>query len=155
MKPEQQLEETEAWYAVRWERLRELLRDTDLEEVACAIMANGSASFYEPPTYAQILYSLQHDRSQAQNHADTLLTRIENLEQLLVQVEQVFAPSYTPTPLPPMTPDEEAEASMLPSGWMCQYCGNCADELEDIQHDENCLWLAIHHVLYKEKRNDQ
>ena len=48
------------WYAVRWERLRDLLKDTDLWEQANCIMANGTASATEPPTYAQILNMQQY-----------------------------------------------------------------------------------------------
>lgn len=45
----------EEWYGVRWERLRDLLRGTDLWPHACDIMANGTDGMREPPTYARTL----------------------------------------------------------------------------------------------------
>lgn len=54
---------TYQWYAERWERLRELIHDNALhiEDEACCIMANGTASAGEPPTYAQQMNGLRHE----------------------------------------------------------------------------------------------
>jgi len=52
------------WYAVRWERLRDLLKDTDLWDQANCIIANGTASATEPPTYMQII-NMQNHRIEA------------------------------------------------------------------------------------------
>lgn len=48
------------WYAQRWDRLRELIRGTDIEEAACSIMANGTASVTEPNTASQQYNNLAH-----------------------------------------------------------------------------------------------
>jgi hypothetical protein len=58
-------EHTEDFYASRWERLRTLVRSTDLDAPACAIMANGTATPDEPPTYPQRLAILTHERDEA------------------------------------------------------------------------------------------
>jgi len=46
---------TSEFYAVRFQRLRDLLKDTPYFEKFCAISANGTANPYENPTYAQQL----------------------------------------------------------------------------------------------------
>lgn len=51
--------DTQDWYAARWERLRDLLRGTEFEDTACAIMANGTGAPGEPPTYAQTINQLR------------------------------------------------------------------------------------------------
>lgn len=53
------------FYGQRWDRLRELVRGTDLEDEACAIMANGTASPSEPPTASQQFHMLEHDLAKA------------------------------------------------------------------------------------------
>ena len=48
-KAERRRDFIERWYGVRWARLRELFCGTEIEEIACCIMANGTASVNEPP----------------------------------------------------------------------------------------------------------
>lgn len=43
---------TEEWYAVRFERLKDLCKEHGLWDKAAAIMANGTEDTYEPPSYA-------------------------------------------------------------------------------------------------------
>jgi hypothetical protein len=58
------LEHCHEWYAVRWERLRQLIHDDarHIEGEACAVMANGTTTPDDPPTYAQQMNALIHER---------------------------------------------------------------------------------------------
>ena len=58
-------EHTVQWYGVRWKRLQELLKegDTDLHVQVCNIMANGTVGCWEPPTYAQQINQLRHEKN--------------------------------------------------------------------------------------------
>lgn len=74
---ERSLSFSREWYAVRWERLRDLLRGTTHEQHACAIMANGTTlrnddgSFSaEPPTYAQLLSTKEWRAEAAEKRAE-------------------------------------------------------------------------------------
>lgn len=50
------------WYAERWERLRQLIHDDarHIEDEACCVMANGTATPGEPPTYGQTVSVLRN-----------------------------------------------------------------------------------------------
>lgn len=47
------LESSQEWYSVRWEKLRDLLIDTEYWTKANCIMANGVNDIHDPPTYQQ------------------------------------------------------------------------------------------------------
>lgn len=51
------------WYAVRWERLRQLIHDDarHIEDAAISVMANGTTDTMDPPTYAQQMASLRSE----------------------------------------------------------------------------------------------
>ena len=55
------------FYATRWRRLRDLIHDNALhiEEEACAIMANGTPTPNDPPTYDQLMNALRYERDNA------------------------------------------------------------------------------------------
>lgn len=55
------------WYGQRWDRLRELLKGTDLEEQACCIMANGTATIFESPTASQQFHALEYDLTKSRH----------------------------------------------------------------------------------------
>lgn len=50
------------WYAARWERLRQLIHDDarHIEDDACRVMANGTVSPDETPTYARTVSVLRN-----------------------------------------------------------------------------------------------
>lgn len=49
----EKLESSQEWYSARWEKLRDLLRDTEYWTRANSIMANGVNDIHDPPTYQQ------------------------------------------------------------------------------------------------------
>lgn len=52
------LDFSQSWYAARWERLDQLVREEATEEFKSRwfnVMANGTADVHEPPTYAGLL----------------------------------------------------------------------------------------------------
>jgi hypothetical protein len=53
-------EHTEEWYAVRMERLQDLGKDHGIWPEMAAIIANGTVTGNEPPTYAQQLIMAKH-----------------------------------------------------------------------------------------------
>lgn len=68
---------TEQWYAERLVRLRKLADDNGLTTEHCSIVANGTASATEPPTYAQQLNIAKHRANKAEQRADTLTRQLE------------------------------------------------------------------------------
>lgn len=78
---------THQWYAVRWERLRQLIKDEapGIEDKACCVMANATAYHMEPPTYDQILAQknceIKAMESAIQQERDLLVALIEDLWQ--------------------------------------------------------------------------
>ncbi len=66
-----EVDHTREWYAVRWRRLRDLIHENALhiENEACSIMANGTATPKEPPSYATLL-----------NARDAEITRLRRFE---------------------------------------------------------------------------
>jgi hypothetical protein len=65
------------WYAVRFERLRDLAKEHGIWDKAAAIMANGTVAGlpgrpYEPPTYAQLLNQERHRAEKAEQERDRL-----------------------------------------------------------------------------------
>lgn len=46
-------EHTEYWYGCRIRRIRDLLKGTEYEEPLISILANGTATHAEPPSYQQ------------------------------------------------------------------------------------------------------
>lgn len=80
-------ESTRQWYAVRWVRLKELLRGTTYWQEAMCTVANGTANVHEPPTYAQQLNMMRfaEERAIAQRdvaRADLATARRELAEAL-------------------------------------------------------------------------
>lgn len=84
---------THQWYAERWERLRDLFRGQEIEQAACAIMANGTADPCEPPAYAQLLNTERHRREAAESKLTALQQRAEAAEaergELLKQLSRI------------------------------------------------------------------
>jgi hypothetical protein len=61
---------TQEWYAVRFERLRDLGKQHGIwNEMAC-IIANGTANVSEPPSYAQLLNTALHRAKAAEKERD-------------------------------------------------------------------------------------
>lgn len=58
---ETRVKHVQDFYAVRIERLKDLLRDTQFEAQALAVLAYGTADPFEPPTYTQIIRSLRNE----------------------------------------------------------------------------------------------
>lgn len=65
-------EEQESFYAVRWQRLRELLQGTSFWTRACAIMANGTATPEECPVYSILINKLKNERDAVIKERDEL-----------------------------------------------------------------------------------
>jgi hypothetical protein len=101
---QRQRDHTEQWYAVRFERLRDLARDrskaaergSELAQVwsdIASILANGTLGPpdhpYEPPTYAQQLNVAKHRTEQAEAQRDQ--ARQEVLEEVRREAIQLFA----------------------------------------------------------------
>lgn len=57
------LEFRDSWYAVRFKRLREWVKDLPEKKRKeyFSIVANGTSNQFEPPTYAQIINILKHE----------------------------------------------------------------------------------------------
>ena len=70
---------TEQWYAERFERLADLGKSAGCWDAMAAIIANGTADPYEPPTYAQQLVRANHRADVAERERDQLLAEVERL----------------------------------------------------------------------------
>lgn len=70
------------WYSVRWERLKNLLKDTEYSNSANSIMANGTADPFEPPTYEQQFNMLKYKLEEAEKN---LRAKEELLNELIHQ----------------------------------------------------------------------
>lgn len=69
-----QLQRTEAWYALRFQRLRDLaysLPEPQRTQLYF-ILANGVADEVEPPSYADLLKRLEQQRATAREELATL-----------------------------------------------------------------------------------
>lgn len=64
-----ELEFTHQWYAVRWQRLGDLIRDEapQILDRACSVMANGTADTNDPPNYDEILNRLRYELTLAKS----------------------------------------------------------------------------------------
>jgi hypothetical protein len=72
------LDNSRAWYAVRWERLKNLLRDTEYHRPACSIMANGTSDHFDPPTYEQQLNILKANLAECKKELKAKEELLEN-----------------------------------------------------------------------------
>ena len=72
-------EYTEHWYAVRIERLKDLAKERGIWDEMAAIIANGSASVTEPPTYAQQLNIAKHRAEAAELRAQDAEQEVKRL----------------------------------------------------------------------------
>jgi hypothetical protein len=70
---------TQQWYAERFERLRGLCREAGVEDQFCNIVANGTASALEPPTYAQQLNRTLHRAEKAEARIKALEAGVRRL----------------------------------------------------------------------------
>ena len=70
---------TEQWYAERFERLADLGKSAGCWDVMAAIIANGTADPYEPPTYAQQLVRANHRADVAERERDQLRAEVDAL----------------------------------------------------------------------------
>lgn len=70
---------TEQWYAERFERLADLGKSAGCWDAMAAIIANGTADPYEPPTYAQQLVRANHRADVAERERDQLRAKVEAL----------------------------------------------------------------------------
>ena len=87
MTPEESKQHTVEFYAVRWERLRQLIHDNacHIEDEACCIMANGTASPDEPPTYAQLINTANSRGNRLQFDLNRANDEIKRLKELFEQ----------------------------------------------------------------------
>ena len=62
MTPQEEIDFTTQWYAVRIRRIRDLIEEKapELNHELCAVLANETATSLEPPSYSQILNGLRH-----------------------------------------------------------------------------------------------
>jgi hypothetical protein len=97
----EEVDRTRDWYAVRWRRLRDLIHENALhiENEACSIMANGTATPNEPPSYAIIL-----------NARDAELTRLRRFE---LAMERMAAQYIDPKTTASEMADEILKAKQL------------------------------------------
>lgn len=65
--------------AVRWEKLRDLFKDTEYSESFFKVMANGKATAFENPTYAQILNMKEHEIEQLQSALDVAVEALSSM----------------------------------------------------------------------------
>ncbi|WP_313278184.1 hypothetical protein [Stutzerimonas balearica] len=70
---------TEQWYAERFERLADLGKSAGCWDAMAAIIANGTADPYEPPTYAQQLVRANHRADVAERERDQLRAGVDRL----------------------------------------------------------------------------
>ncbi|GEM_PF-1742625 len=73
------LDFTDQWYAARFERLADLGKSVGCWDAMAAIIANGTADHYEPPTYAQQLASAKHRADESERERDQLRAEVEAL----------------------------------------------------------------------------
>jgi len=66
----QKLKTTQEWYSVRWQRLRDELKDTEYWTVINSIMANGVGDIHEPPSYYQQINLLKHELEKTKEERD-------------------------------------------------------------------------------------
>lgn len=76
------LDSSRVWYSVRWERLKNLLKETEYGNAAHSIMANGTADPFEPPTYEQQLNTLKYKLEETEKN---LRAKEELLKELICQ----------------------------------------------------------------------
>lgn len=88
-KAEADLTFTEDWWAAREARLRDLCKQHGCWDEAAAILANGTASPTEPPTYAQALSTLRSDvkRLTSENERAQALVREFSDENARLDIE--------------------------------------------------------------------
>ena len=91
---------TEQWYAERFERLADLGKSAGCWDAMAAIIANGTADPYEPPTYAQQLVRANHRADVAERERDQLRAEVERYVPLHEAVQRA--------------------AGELPEGWAIQ-----------------------------------
>lgn len=66
-----ELDSTQQWYAVRFERLKDLARTLPepVQYEFFSILANGTANATEPPSYSLQMNALRHERDRLHDHA--------------------------------------------------------------------------------------
>lgn len=79
-KAERSVEHTHQWYAVRLEKIKEVAKRVGLWSEVATIIANGSSSIYDPPTYAQKLNMAKHETKAAEARAERLAEALHKLE---------------------------------------------------------------------------
>lgn len=70
---ESRRDHTAQWYAERLERLKQMAKERGFWSEMAAIIANGTATAHEPPTYAQQLNMAKHRAEQAERERDEYL----------------------------------------------------------------------------------
>lgn len=78
---------SDQWYAERLARLRDLARECGVEDRFCAIVANGTAAFSEPPTYAQILNATIHRAAAAERQVAQLRDELRDRERTIQKLQ--------------------------------------------------------------------
>lgn len=82
-KAERSVEHTHQWYAVRLEKIKEVAKRVGLWSEISAIIANGSGSIYDPPTYAQQLNIAKHETKAAEARAERLAEALRDAAEAL------------------------------------------------------------------------
>ena len=82
---ERSVEHTHQWYAVRLEKIKEVAKRVGLWSEVAAIIANGSSSIYDPPTYAQQLNLAKHAAKQ-QARAERLAEALRDAKELIEEL---------------------------------------------------------------------
>lgn len=84
-KAKRSVEHTHQWYAVRLEKIKEVAKRVGLWSEVAAIIANGSSSIYDPPTYAQQLNIAKHETKASEARADRLAEALRGLKDLMLE----------------------------------------------------------------------
>lgn len=76
---ESRRDHTAQWYAERLERLKQMAKERGFWSEMAAIIANGTATAHEPPTYAQQLNMAKHRAEQAERERDAQRVLLSNM----------------------------------------------------------------------------
>jgi hypothetical protein len=87
-------EHTQYWYAVRLERIKDSAKAHGIWPEIAAIIANGTANAFEPPTYAQQLNRAIHRAEAAEacvkTQNATILTQANALQEAMKALEHII-----------------------------------------------------------------
>lgn len=96
------LQSSQEWYAARWERLDQLVREEATEEFKkrwFSTMANGTPGMHDPPTFARLLSTRNHEIHQLMEQRQLTPVQLANaVDQLRGDDASLFARTYAELP---------------------------------------------------------